>query len=56
MPYAQPTDNGELSDILAQLLEPPGSIWAGAGQDSALTEESDLALTLRLLLEPDCES
>jgi hypothetical protein len=47
------TENTELSDLLAQLLEPPIPLSVDPNQNDRLTEESDLALTLRLLLGHD---
>jgi len=53
MSYGYPTDKSGLSSLLAQLLEPPTILpRAGAGDDE-LTEESDLARMLRMLLGPD---
>jgi hypothetical protein len=51
--YAYPTDKQGLSDVLAQLLGPSPQPPTGTIQNSELTEESDLALSLRLLLGPD---
>jgi hypothetical protein len=54
MSHGHLTDNTALSDILAQLLEPlPVRGWTDSDQERELTEESDLAMALRLLLEPD---
>jgi hypothetical protein len=50
--YAYPTDKQGLSDVLAQLLGPPPQPPTGTIQNSELTEESDLALSLRFLLAP----
>jgi hypothetical protein len=53
MSYSYITENTELNDILAQLLETPGPHSVDHNQNDRLTEESDLALTLRLLLGAD---
>jgi hypothetical protein len=57
MSYGYITENRELNDILAKLLEPAGPLSADPNHLSAdpnhnarMKEESDLALTLRLLL------
>jgi hypothetical protein len=50
MAYSYLTDNTALSSILAQLLEPPSPPRTATNH---LTEESDLALMLRMLLGPD---
>jgi hypothetical protein len=53
MAYGYPTDNTALSSILAQLLEPPSPPRTATNHQVYLTEESDLAMTLRMLLGPD---
>jgi len=46
-------DNTALSSILVQLLEPPSVPRTASNYQGGLTEESDLARTLRMLLSPD---
>ena len=53
MSCGYPTDNTALSSILAQLLEPPTVPRTAMTNQVSLAEESDLALTLRMLLCPD---
>jgi hypothetical protein len=55
MSYGYLTANTGLGSILAQLLEPLSRPRTRINQDAELAEESELALTLRLLLEPDQE-
>ena len=55
MSYSYIIDKTGLSTILAQLLEPPPLPWTATNHATDLAEESDLALTLRMLLAPESE-
>jgi len=55
MSYSYLIDKTGLSSVLAQLLEPPPLPWTVTSRTAELAEESDLALTLRMLLAPESE-